>query len=93
VIGARCGSEAPVSDVMDVCAVFHLHRFGGIGTSFGGLLVVGLAGIGPNNMGPELGGSGARSVRNFIDDTPNTPAVDVENVGYARAFDVFVAAL
>ena len=79
---ARYGPEATLRDVMDVCAALHLHRVGVIGTSFGGLLAMGLAmgrptmlaGVVLNDIGPELGGSGASAVRDFISGTPDMPS-------------------
>ncbi len=78
---ARYGAEATLRDVMDACAALHLHRAGVIGTSFGGLLAMGLAmarptllaGVVLNDIGPELGGPGAASVLDFISDSPEMP--------------------
>ncbi len=81
---SRYGPEATLRDVMDVCAALHLHRVGVIGTSFGGLLAMGLAmarptllaGVVLNDIGPELGAPGADSVLDFISDTPIMPSQD-----------------
>ena len=89
---ARYGAEATLRDVMDICAALHLHRVGVIGTSFGGLLAMGLAmgrpsllaGVVLNDIGPELGAPGADSVLDFISDTPDMPSQDAARA-YLRA--------
>ena len=43
----RYGPEACLRDVLDVCAALHLHRVAVVGTSFGGLLAMGLAAARP----------------------------------------------
>jgi pimeloyl-ACP methyl ester carboxylesterase len=71
---ARYAPEACLRDVLDICAALHLHRVIAIGTSFGGLLSMGLAAARPslfravvlNDIGPEFGSSGAEFVRRFI---------------------------
>jgi pimeloyl-ACP methyl ester carboxylesterase len=71
---ARYTPEACLRDVLDICAALHLHRVIAIGTSFGGLLSMGLAAARPslfravvlNDIGPEVGSSGAEFVRRFI---------------------------
>ena len=71
---ARYAPEACLRDVLDICAALHLHRAIAIGTSFGGLLSMGLAAARPsllravvlNDIGPELGNSGTDFVRCFI---------------------------
>ena len=81
---ARYGAEATLRDVMDICAALHLHRVGVIGTSFGGLLAMGLAmgrpsllaGVVLNDIGPELGTPGADAVLDFVSDTPDMPSQD-----------------
>ena len=55
---ARYAPEACVRDVLDVCAALHLHGVIGIGTSFGGLLSMGLAAT-----RPSLFRAGSRSCR------------------------------
>lgn len=70
----RYGPEACVRDVLDICAALHLHGAIAIGTSFGGLLSMGLAAARPtllravvlNDIGPELGNGGTEFVRRFI---------------------------
>ena len=71
---ARYAPEACLRDVLDVCAALHLHRVIAIGTSFGGLLCMGLAAARPsllrgvvlNDIGPEIGSKGTTFVRAFI---------------------------
>jgi len=73
---ARYAPEACLRDVLDICAALHLHRVIVIGTSFGGLLGMGLAAARPsllrgmvlNDVGPELGRGGTEFVRGFIGD-------------------------
>ena len=70
----RYGPEACARDVLDVCAALHLHHAAVVGTSFGGLLAMGLAVARPalvravilNDVGPEIGGAGADFVRDFV---------------------------
>ena len=70
----RYAPEACLRDVLDICAALHLHKAIAIGTSFGGLLSMGLAAARPslfgavvlNDIGPELGTSGTEFVRDFI---------------------------
>ena len=71
---ARYAPEACLRDVLDICAALHLHGAIAIGTSFGGLLSMGLAAARPsllravvlNDIGPEIGADGAEFVRHFI---------------------------
>jgi pimeloyl-ACP methyl ester carboxylesterase len=71
---ARYAPEACLRDVLDICAALHLHQAIAIGTSFGGLLSMGLAAARPsllravvlNDIGPELGSGGTEFVRQFI---------------------------
>jgi pimeloyl-ACP methyl ester carboxylesterase len=71
---ARYAPEACLRDILDLCAALHLHQAITIGTSFGGLLSMGLAAARPsllravvlNDIGPELGGDGTEFVRQFI---------------------------
>jgi pimeloyl-ACP methyl ester carboxylesterase len=70
----RYAPEACLRDVLDICAALHLHDVISIGTSFGGLLSMGLAAARPslfraavlNDIGPELGSGGTDFVRRFI---------------------------
>jgi pimeloyl-ACP methyl ester carboxylesterase len=71
---SRYAPEACARDVMDVCAALHLHRAIIIGTSFGGLLAMGLAAASPgliravvlNDFGPDIGPDGADFVHDFV---------------------------
>ncbi len=80
----RYGPEACLRDVMDVAAALHLHRAVAIGTSFGGLLAMGLALARPgllaavvlNDIGPEVGTAGAAFVRRFVATDPALPDLD-----------------
>jgi pimeloyl-ACP methyl ester carboxylesterase len=71
---SRYAPEACLRDVLDICAALHLHRVIAIGTSFGGLLSMGLASVRPslfrgvvlNDVGPDLGSNGTEFVRQFI---------------------------
>ena len=57
--------------MLDICAALHLHEAIAIGTSFGGLLSMGLAAARPsllravvlNDIGPDLGSEGTDFVR------------------------------
>jgi pimeloyl-ACP methyl ester carboxylesterase len=70
----RYAPEACVRDVLDVCAALHVHGAIGVGTSFGGLLCMGIAAarhsllhaVVLNDVGPEIGGEGADFVRGFV---------------------------
>ncbi len=80
----RYAPEACLRDVMDVCAALHLHHVTIIGTSFGGLLAMGLAAARPallrgvvlNDVGPEVGPAGAEFVRDFVGLDPALPSLD-----------------
>jgi pimeloyl-ACP methyl ester carboxylesterase len=71
---ARYAPEACLRDVLDICSALHLHGAIAIGTSFGGLLSMGLAAARPsllravvlNDIGPDLGKNGTDYVRRFI---------------------------
>jgi pimeloyl-ACP methyl ester carboxylesterase len=81
---ARYAPEAMLRDVLDVCAAVHLHQAVVIGTSFGGLLAMGLAvarpgllaGVVLNDVGPEIGRAGAGQVRRFVGDDPALSDLD-----------------
>jgi pimeloyl-ACP methyl ester carboxylesterase len=70
----RYGPEACVRDILDIVAALHLNNPLVIGTSFGGLLALGLAAARPglmravilNDVGPELGKEGFYFVRSFV---------------------------
>ncbi len=89
---ARYGPEACLRDVMDVCAALHLHRAAMVGTSFGGLLAMGLAAARPalvaavvlNDIGPEIGAAGAAAIRRFIADDLALPGL-AEAAAHLRA--------
>jgi pimeloyl-ACP methyl ester carboxylesterase len=74
----RYSPEACARDVMDICAALHIHHAVLIGTSFGGLLAMGLATARPglvravvlNDIGPDVGSDGADFVRNFVGSDP-----------------------
>lgn len=80
----RYAPEACVRDVLDVCAALHVHGAVGIGTSFGGLLCMGIAAarhsvlhaVVLNDVGPEIGGGGADFVRRFVAADPALPGVE-----------------
>jgi len=81
---SRYAPEACLRDVLDICAALHLHKVIAIGTSFGGLLSMGLAASCPsllhavvlNDVGPDLGSEGTESVRQFIGD--DTAFADID---------------
>ena len=78
---ARYRPEDTLRDVLDVCAAVHLDRAIVIGTSFGGLLAMGLAAARPglvaaavlNDIGPDVGTEGGDFVRAFIAEDPALP--------------------
>ncbi len=88
----RYAPEACLRDVLDVCAALHVHGAVGIGTSFGGLLCMGIAVARPsllravvlNDVGPEIGGDGAEFVRRFVAADPALPSAEA-CVAYLRA--------
>jgi len=77
----RYAAEACVRDVLDICAALHVHGAVAIGTSFGGLLCMGIAAAQPsllhavvlNDIGPEIGGDGGEFVRRFVATDPALP--------------------
>ncbi len=80
----RYAPEACARDVMDVCAALHIHHAMVIGTSFGGLLAMGLAAARPglvrgvvlNDIGPDIGSDGANFVRDFVGKDPALESLD-----------------
>ena len=80
----RYAPEACARDVMDVCAALHIHGAIAIGTSFGGLLSMGLAVARPgliraavlNDIGPDIGSGGADFVRGFVGKDPALESLD-----------------
>ena len=77
----RYAPEACLRDVTDVCSALHIDDAVVIGTSFGGLLAMGIAAFRPglvraavlNDIGPDIGSDGADFVRDFVG---NDPALD-----------------
>jgi pimeloyl-ACP methyl ester carboxylesterase len=80
----RYGPEACIRDVLDACAALNLCHVVIVGTSFGGLLAMGLAAMRPallrgvvlNDVGPEIGKSGAEFVRKFVALDPALESLD-----------------
>lgn len=80
----RYGPEACLRDVLEVCAALHLCHVVIVGTSFGGLLAMGLAAMRPsllrgvvlNDVGPEIGTAGAEFVRKFVALDPALESLD-----------------
>ena len=80
----RYGPEACLRDVLDLCAALHLHAVVAIGTSFGGLLAMGIGAARPtllrgvvlNDIGPEIGTAGSEFVRRFVADDPALAHLD-----------------
>ena len=70
----RYAPEAVLRDVLDICAALHVHEAIAIGTSYGGLLSLGIAAMRPsllrgivlNDIGPDLANKGTDFVRSFI---------------------------
>jgi pimeloyl-ACP methyl ester carboxylesterase len=81
---SRYTPEACARDVLDICAALHIHDAIAIGTSFGGLLAMGLAVARPgliraailNDIGPDVGTSGADFVRHFVGNDPALESLD-----------------
>jgi pimeloyl-ACP methyl ester carboxylesterase len=88
----RYGPEACLRDVLDVCAALHVPHAIAIGTSFGGLLSMGLAAARPglirglvlNDIGPEVPAAGAANIRDFVGNDPGF-ATEQECVDWLRA--------
>lgn len=80
----RYAPEACLRDVMDICTALDLPHVVAIGTSFGGLLAMGLGAARPlllrgvvlNDVGPDIGVAGADFVRRFIGEDPALPDLD-----------------
>jgi len=89
---ARYAPEACLRDVLDICAALHLHQAIAIGTSFGGLLSMGIAATRPmllravvlNDVGPEIGTRGTEFVRRFVGHDPAFADLDAA-VAHLRA--------
>ena len=88
----RYTPEACARDIMDACAALHIDHAVVIGTSFGGLLAMGLATARPglvraailNDIGPDVGTEGADFVRDFVGTDPALESLDA-CVVYLRA--------
>jgi pimeloyl-ACP methyl ester carboxylesterase len=80
----RYAPEACLRDVLDACAALHLPHVTVVGTSFGGLLAMGLAATRPallrgvvlNDVGPDIGTVGADFVRDFVGLDPALASLD-----------------
>ncbi len=80
----RYNPEACLRDALDLCAALHLHAVVAVGTSFGGLLAMGMGAARPtllrgvvlNDIGPEIGTAGGDFVRRFVADDPALPDLD-----------------
>jgi pimeloyl-ACP methyl ester carboxylesterase len=80
----RYAPEACLRDVMDACAALHIDHAVAIGTSFGGLLTMGLGAARPgliraavlNDIGPDIGTDGADFVRDFVGNDPALESLD-----------------
>jgi pimeloyl-ACP methyl ester carboxylesterase len=87
----RYAPEACLRDVMDVCSALHIHHAVVIGTSFGGLLAMGLVAARPglvraavlNDIGPDIGSEGADFVRDFVGVDPALDNLD-SSVAFLR---------
>jgi len=81
---SRYAPEACARDVIDICAALHVHGALLIGTSFGGLLAMGLASIAPslisgvilNDIGPDVAPQGRGFVKDFVACDPALPSRD-----------------
>ena len=88
----RYAPEACLGDVLDVCAALHLHGVAVLGTSFGGLLAMGLGAARPgllravvlNDVGPEIGRAGADFVGRYVGEDPALPDLEA-CIAYLRA--------
>ncbi len=78
---ARYGPEACLRDVLDVCAALHVPHAIAIGTSFGGLLSMGLAAARPglirrvvlNDIGPDVPSGGVADIKAIVGTDPALP--------------------
>lgn len=88
----RYAPEAVLRDVQDLCAALHVHKAIAIGTSFGGLLALGLNAMRPtllravvmNDIGPDLAPTGTDFVQRFIGNDASFADLDAA-VAYLRS--------
>lgn len=88
----RYAPEACARDIIDCCAALHIHDAAAIGTSFGGLLIMGLAVAQPgliraavlNDVGPDIGDEGSAFVRTFVGHDPALESLEA-CVAYLQA--------
>jgi len=81
---SRYGPEACLRDAMDACAALGLAHVVAVGTSFGGLLAMGLAAARPlllrgvvlNDIGPEIASAGRDFVQRFVAHDPSLADMD-----------------
>lgn len=81
---ARYGIGHSLTDVLDAMAALHCHRAVVVGTSFGGILAMGLgilrptalAGVVLNDVGPVLESPALEKVRNFLGTDPALPGLE-----------------
>ena len=74
----RYAAEACMQDVLEIASALHLERVVAVGTSFGGLLAMGIAAARPgllsgvvlNDIGPEIGQAGTAAIRSFLAESP-----------------------
>ena len=80
----RYAAESCLRDLLDICAALHVPHSVTIGTSFGGLLTMGLAAARPglirgtvlNDIGPEIAAAGAVVIRAFVANDPKLESVE-----------------
>lgn len=88
----RYRPERMLADVLDLCAALYVSRAVVLGTSFGGVLAMGLATARPglvsaallNDIGPEVGGPGLDFVRRFVGGRHTQESLDAA-AAYLRA--------
>lgn len=75
---ARYQPEIVLRDVLDAMAALHIHRAVVVGTSFGGLMAMGIAAARPaalaavalNDIGPRIEAEGIEFIRDFVSRDP-----------------------
>lgn len=88
---ARYTPEATLRDILDVAAALSIPRAVVVGTSFGGLMAMGIAVLRPgllggvvlNDIGPEIGAAGEAFIRRFVAEDPAWPDLAAA-AGYLR---------